>query len=190
MHPNHRFLIVTVLLATLMWLLPGRLGAVGLCDEDVIASQTLICKDADGEVKVTMEWHRRPGEMSLTIEYFGYLIQEGTVNFYMEVNGTRREFCTFVQRLPSHAQRIRFRSFHPTTADQGVPKLKHLPPGEVVDYLLFRNAAYYPQFGKTRVELKFFAHGRWDGDSNNGNANYVFEFESPVEEKAQDHFSS
>ncbi len=189
MHQNtcHPFPLM-ILLGALLWGLPACLGAVGLRDEDVLASRTLTCKDADGEVKVTMEWLRRPGEMALTIEYFGYLIQEGTVNFYLEVNGIRREFCTFQEQLPSRAQRIRFRSFHPTTVHKGVTKLKTLPPGEVVDYLLFRNAAYYPQFGKTHIELKFFAHGRWDGDSNHGNANYVFEFESPVEEKTQDHF--
>lgn len=180
--------ILIALAATILWLVPGRLGAVGLRDETVLAKQTQTIKDADGEVKVTMEWFQRPGEMALGIEYFGYLIQEGTVNFYLDLNGTRREFSTLRTTLPNRAQKIRFVSFHPSVNDGGVNKLKPLPPSDLVDYLLFQNAAYYPQFGKNRIELKFFAHGRWDGDGNHGNANYVFEFESPVAEKAQDHF--
>lgn len=151
-------------------------------DDEVIHSETKTTVDNDGIVKVTLQWLKRPGEMAIEINYFGYLIQEGTVNFYLSVNGVQREFMTLLHKEPLSFHKTRILSFHPTIIENGITKIKELANGEIVDKELFKNAAYYSHFGKTFIEVKFFAHGRWDGDGNNGNSNYVFEFESPIKE--------
>ncbi len=156
-------------------------------DEDPIAVEKKTITDLDGECTVTIEWLRRPGEFALTIDYFGYLTQEGRVNLYLEVNGARREFLTLTEELPNRHQRIRILSFHPMTGKKGPNSLKKLAPVEVVDHLLFQNAPYYPQFGTMQVQVKFFAHGRWDGDSNRNNENFVYEFQSPICAEPNDH---
>ncbi|HOT28141.1 MAG TPA: hypothetical protein PLU72_08115 [Candidatus Ozemobacteraceae bacterium] len=153
-------------------------------DEEPIGARAHTFVDADGEVSVTVEWLRRPGEFAVTIEYYGYLTQEGMVNCYLSINGISREFITMKEETPARRQRIRILSFHPTVG-RG---LRPLGPGEIVDYLLFRNAPYYPQFGKFEIELKFFANGRWDGDGNNSNDNYRAAFDCPLDTPAQDHF--
>lgn len=156
-------------------------------DEDPIAVQKKSIADMDGECTVTVEWLRRPGEFALNIDYFGYLTQEGMVNLYLEINGVRREFLTLTEELPNRHQRIRILSFHPMTGKKGPNGLKKLAPVEMVDYLLFQNAPYYPQFGTLQVQVKFFAHGRWDGDGNRGNENFVYEFQSPIQAEVKDH---
>ncbi|HNV69654.1 MAG TPA: hypothetical protein PKO06_08160, partial [Candidatus Ozemobacteraceae bacterium] len=88
-------------------------------DEDPVAVQRKTISDFDGECTVTVEWLRRPGEFALTIDYFGYLTQEGRVNLYLEVNGARREFLTLTEELPNRHQRIRILSFHPMTGKKG-----------------------------------------------------------------------
>ena len=147
-------------------------------------------KSGDSEVSVRYEWLNRPGEMAVTIDYYGYLIQEGMVNLYLEVNGEAREFVTLRQELPNRKQRIRLISYRPLKepGKVGSNALLDLGPHEVVDHLLFRNAPYYAEFGEVRVEMKFFAHGRWDGDLSNNNGNYVFSFKSPISGEAAFHF--
>ncbi len=153
-------------------------------DEEPIGTRAHTFVDADGDVTVTVEWLRRPGEFAVTIDYYGYLTQEGMVNCYLRINGTSREFITLKEETPARHQRIRILSFHPTI-DRG---LRPLAPDELVDYLLFRNAPYYPQFGRFEIEMKFFANGRWDGDGNNSNNNYKTAFDCPIDTPAQDHF--
>jgi len=195
LHSKRIFLVFTAVLAALA-LFSGKADAAmnGLRDvvlsedEEVIGQHSHRFVDNDGEVAVTMEWLRRPGEFSMTIDYYGYLTQEGHVNFYLEINGTRREFVTMSEELSDRHQRIRILSFHPSIERDGARGLKPLAPGEVVDYLLFRTAPYYPQFGKANIELKFFANDRWDGDGNNGNENYKITFPCPIKAPAQDHF--
>lgn len=153
-----------------------------LHEDSPIAKQSQSISDNDGKVTVTCEWLKRPGEMALTIDYYGYLIQEGMVNFYIEVNGEQREFLTMIKELPDRSQRVRLISFHPIRKkmEKGISALKKLEDHTLVDHLLFRNAPYYSALGKVRIELKFFAHGRWDGDSKKDNGNFVFEFTSPL----------
>ena len=139
-------------------------------------------EDTDGKVSVTLEWLTRPGEFALNIEYFGYLTQEGPVNLFLLVNGVKREFLTLKEEMPNRHQRIRLISFHPTTSKAGPNALVKLAKHEVVDYLLFKNAPYYSQFGEVKIEMKFFAHGRWDGDGNRGNENYRFSFKNPMKD--------
>lgn len=178
-----------VLLITLFVLLPSLTWAVNIVDEEPIARQTQTISDRDGDVTVELQWLRRPGEFALTITYYGYLTQEGPVNLYLSVNGVAREFVTLPVELPNRAQQIRILSFHPSRQRKNGPSaLRQLDKLETVDYQLFRNAPYYQQFGKPRLEMKFFAHGRWDGDGNRNNENYVFEFDNPVSDIAPDHF--
>lgn len=157
-------------------------------DLEPMGVQTHRFVDRDGEVKLTVEWLRRPGEFAVTIEYYGYLTQEGRVNCYLDLNGTRREFITLRESVSDRHQRIRILSFHPTVALGESRGLKKLTSDEVVDYLLFTNAPYYPQFGNVNIEMKFFSHGRWDGDGNNNNENYRISFPCPIKVQAEDHF--
>lgn len=157
-------------------------------DLEPIGVQTHRFVDQDGEVRLTVEWLRRPGEFAVTIDYFGYLTQEGRVNCYLDLNGTRREFITLRESVSDRHQRIRILSFHPTVTRGTTRGLKKLTSDEVVDYLLFTNAPYYPQFGTVNIEMKFFSHGRWDGDGNNENENYRISFPCPVRVQAEDHF--
>jgi hypothetical protein len=126
--------------------------------------------------------------MALTIQYNGYLPQEGMGNFYLDINGERREFFTMRQELKNRAQRTRILSFHPTIKDNNVNRLAQLPADTLVDSMLFRNAPYYKQFGNINVEIIFFCHGRWDGDANNNNQNYRFSFASKIADFSVDHF--
>ncbi len=159
------------------------------CDDlEPIGVQTHSFVDRDGEVKLTVEWLRRPGEFAVTIDYYGYLTQEGRVNCYLDLNGTRREFITLRENISDRHQRIRILSFHPTVSRGGSRGLKKLTSDELVDYLLFTNAPYYPQFGTVNIEMKFFSHGRWDGDDNNNNENYKISFPCPIKVQAEDHF--
>jgi hypothetical protein len=159
-------------------------------DTDSIGRASQTIRDTQGEVTVTLDWLRRPGEFALTIDYYGYLTQEGIVNAYLSVNGTQREFITMKEELSNRHQRIRILSFHPTAKVKGnANRLATIADSEVIDYLLFKNAPYYPQFGTVKIELKFFAHGRWDGDGNCNNENYCFKFVNPLKDTvALDHF--
>ncbi|MBP7634995.1 hypothetical protein KBA41_12570 [Candidatus Ozemobacteraceae bacterium] len=157
-------------------------------DLEPIGVQTHRFVDRDGEVKLTVEWLRRPGEFAVTIDYYGYLTQEGRVNCFLDLNGTRREFITLRESFADRHQRIRILSFHPTVTRGNARSLKKLTSDEVVDYLLFTNAPYYPQFGTVNIEMKFFSHGRWDGDGNNNNENYRISFPCPIKVQADDHF--
>lgn len=160
-----------------------------LCEDvEPIGVQTHTFTDRDGEVKLTVEWLRRPGEFAVTIDYYGYLTQEGRVNCYLDINGTKREFITLRENFSNRHQRIRILSFHPTVSSGVSRGLKKLMSDEVVDYLLFTNTPYYPQFGKVNIEMKFFSHGRWDGDGNNNNENYNISFPCPIKVQAEDHF--
>lgn len=174
-------LLVAVLIIT------GRAGAQ-MNDLDIVHSETREITDADGTVRVRLDWLQRPGEMAMTITYDGYLTQEGMVNFYLVVNGQTREFSTMKQELKNRAQKIRFLSFHPTIRENNINRLAQLPDNTVVDSLLFRNAPYYQQFGSLNVEVKFFIHSRWDGDSNNNNENFRFSFISPITDMPKFHF--
>ncbi len=177
-----------VVLFSILFAIEAAVCAAATRDEDVIASMTRTISDNNGDVTVTCEWLRRPGEMAITIDYHGYLSQEGMANAFLSVNGVQREFITLKQELPNRVQRIRLLSFNPTTQVKGVNRIRPLGPAEQVDYQLFRNTPYYKQFGSVQIELKFFANGRWDGDGNNGEGNYVFEFESPLDDMPKDHF--
>jgi len=157
-------------------------------DTDVAGRAQKTVIDQNGEVTVTFDWLARPGEFALTIEYFGYLTQEGMVNAYLSVNGIQREFITLKEELPNRHQRIKILSFHPMDTKKGGKGLKKISSNEMIDYMLFRNAPYYPQFGEVQIEIKFFANGRWDGDGNRNDANYVFNFKSPIKAEVQDHF--
>jgi len=157
-------------------------------DLEIVHSETKEIKDANGTIKLRMDWLNRPGEMALTVTYYGYLTQEGMVNFYIDVNGERREFVTMKQEMKNRAQRIRLLSFHPTVKDKKVNRLAKLPNDTVVDHLLFRNAPYYQQFGSCNVEIIFFVHGRWHGDSTKNNANFCVSFASPITDFPANHF--
>lgn len=188
-------LYITVILALI--LIPSGIVAASddvietdMLSEDLepIGVQTHRFVDRDGEVKLTVEWLRRPGEFAVTIDYYGYLTQEGRVNCYLDLNGTRREFITLRENVSDRHQQIRILSFHPTVTHGNTRGLKKLTSDEVVDYLLFTNAPYYPQFGTVNIEMKFFSHGRWDGDGNNNNENYKISFPCPIKVQAEDHF--
>ncbi|MDD3148960.1 MAG: hypothetical protein PHD82_16825 [Candidatus Riflebacteria bacterium] len=178
-------IFVLLLVATIF--IAGQAGAQ-MNDLDIIHSETKDITDADGTVSVRVDWLRRPGEMALTITYNGYLTQEGMANFFIEMNGQTRDFMTLKQEMKNRAQRLRILSFHPTRRVKGVNRLMELPENTVVDSLLFRNAPYYKQFGELNIAIKFFIHGRWDGDGNNNNENFLFSFVSPVTDMPQFHF--
>ncbi|MDD2998170.1 MAG: hypothetical protein EOM80_11105 [Erysipelotrichia bacterium] len=175
------FLLVAVLITT------GKAGAQ-MDDLNIVNTVIKEITDADGTVKLRIDWLKRPGEMLMTITYNGFLTQEGMVNFYIDVNGVTRDFMTMKQEIRNRAQRIKILSFHPVIRDNGVNRLAQLPEDTIVDSLLFRNAPYYKVFGPMKVEMKFFCHGRWDGDGNNNNENYCFTFASPITDFPQNHF--
>lgn len=179
--------ITFILLLTALLFVTVEAGAQ-MNDLDIINSETRDITDADGTVSVRVDWLQRPGEMAMTITYNGFLTQEGLANFYIEVNGEQREFMTMKQELKNRAQRIRIISFHPTCRIENINRLMELPENTIVDRLLFRNAPYYKQFGELNVALKFFIHGRWDGDSNNNNENFRFTFTSPLTDMPKFHF--
>lgn len=157
-------------------------------DTDILYSKTKVFEDSRGKITVRLDWLRRPGEMAITIDYFGYLIQEGMANFYLSVNGIQREFLTLKQELPNRTQRIKIISFHPTEKVDGVNRLQTLSDELMLDSLLFRNAPYYKQFGDVQIEIKFFCHSRWHGDANNNDANFNISFSSPIDGYKLDHF--
>ncbi len=183
---NTQFKIIVLVLITML-VLTVSAGAQ-MNDLDIIHSESKEIVDNDGSVSIRMDWLRRPGEMAMTITYNGYLTQEGMANFFLDINGQTREFLTMKQEMKNRAQKIRILSFHPTRKENGVNRLIELPEGTVVDSLLFRNAPYYKQFGDMNVSIKFFIHGRWDGDGNNNNENYLFSFTSPIKDMPQYHF--
>ncbi|HAE39884.1 MAG TPA: hypothetical protein DCG57_14840 [Candidatus Riflebacteria bacterium] len=157
-------------------------------DLEIVHSETKEIKDSNGTINVRMDWLNRPGEMALTVTYYGYLTQEGMVNFYININGVQREFVTLKQEMKNRAQRIRLLSFHPTVKHKKANKLAELPSDTVVDHMLFRNAPYYQQFGNCDVEIIFFANGRWHGDSSKDNANFRVSFVSPITDFPKSHF--
>lgn len=163
-------------------------GYAAMADVNIVYSQTASVVDAEGEVKVRVDWLERPGEMAITITYNGYLTQEGMANVYLSVNGEAREFLTMKKELKNRAQKLRIMSFHPTISEKGINKLSRIPDDTLIDSLLFRNAPYYQQFGELVIEAKFFCHGRWDGDGNNNDENYRFVFNSPIKGFSMDHF--
>lgn len=178
-------LFTTTFIILVCSLIPGY-GAMK--DMKIIESQTKTIKDADGEVTVRLDWLRRPGEMAITVFYNGFLTQEGLSNLYICVNGKQRNFLTMKKELKNRAQKLRIISFHPTEKKDGINRLARIPDDSIVDGLLFKNAPYYKQFGEIDIELKFFCHGRWDGDGNNNNENYHFKFASTVKGFVMDHF--
>jgi hypothetical protein len=157
-------------------------------DVEIVNSQTKVIKDNNGTVKVRLDWLTRPGELALTVDYNGYLTQEGMVNFYLSVNGENRNFVTMKKETRNRSQKTRFISFHPTKLIDGVNKLAPIPEDTTVDYFLFRNAPYYAELGEVKVEVKFFINGRWDGDGNKEEGNYVFSFKNQLKAEMQDHF--
>lgn len=163
-------------------------GYAAMADVNIVYSQTASVVDADGEVRVRVDWLERPGEMAITITYNGYLTQEGMANVYLSVNGEAREFLTMKKELKNRAQKLRIMSFHPTIIENGINRLSRIPDDTLIDSLLFRNAPYYQQFGELVIEAKFFCHGRWDGDGNNNDENYRFVFNSPIKGFSMDHF--
>ncbi len=177
--------IIWVILFTLLYI--NQVNA-RMSDLDIIHSETKTIQDHEGTVSLTVDWLKRPGELALTVEYFGYLTQEGMVNFYISVNGERREFITLRRETDNRAQKIKLLSFHPTKKIENVNRLMKLPEETLVDSLLFRNVPYYKQFGEMTVEIIFFCHSRWDGDGNKNNDNYRFKFQSPITDFAVDHF--
>ncbi len=178
---------IIVLLLVAVLFITGRAGAQ-MNDLDIIHSETKDITDADGTVSIRVDWLRRPGEMAMTITYNGFLTQEGMANFYIDLNGESRDFMTLKQEMKNRAQRLRILSFHPTRRVNGVNRLIELPENTIVDNLLFRNAPYYQQFGDMNIAVKFFIHGRWDGDSNNNNENFYFTFLSPITDMPKSHF--
>lgn len=180
--------LVGVVAVAMMMVMTDAAAFAAIEDEKVVARAAKTISDRDGDVKVTVEWLRRPGEFALTIDYHGYLTQEGMVNAWVKVNGIEREFVTMREELPGRVQRIRILSFHPTATIKGVNRMRPLVASETVDHMLFRNAPYYQQFGDVAIEMKFFAHGRWDGDGNRNDENYVFRFTSPITGGPADHF--
>jgi hypothetical protein len=175
--------IALLILTALVFININQVGAA-MKDTDVIFSEVRQFVDADGKVEVKLDWLRRPGEMALTVTYYGYLIQEGMVNFYINVNGETREFLTMKKELHNRAQQIKIISFHPTTNDNGVNRLTKLRKDTVVDSLLFKNAPYYSCFGDVNISFIFFANGRWDGDGTKNNENYNFIVKSKIEGEA------
>ena len=155
-------------------------------DTQTVSSSTQTVKKGLGYVSVTVKWLKRPGEMALVINYYGFLTQEGMVNFYIDVNGEQRNFVTFIKEHENRSQSITILSFHPVQLKDGINRLMRIPDNIMVDALLFRNAPYYAQFGDLNIELKFFCHGRWDGDENGGN--YQFSFQSPIDGHNMYHF--
>jgi hypothetical protein len=157
-------------------------------DLEVISSQIKTISDDNGTVTAKLDWLSRPGELCLSLDYNGFLTQEGMVNFYLVVNGETREFMTMKKEKRNRSQGIRLISFHPTKVTKGINKLAQIPDDTVVDYLLFKNAPYYSFYGEIVIEVKFFIHGRWDGDGNHNDGNFVFKFSNPIKVKPEDHF--
>ncbi|MGM0598269.1 MAG: hypothetical protein ACQETH_00510 [Candidatus Rifleibacteriota bacterium] len=178
-------IFATSIIALICSLIPGY-GAMK--DMEIIETQSQTIKDDDGEVTVRLDWLNRPGEMAITVFYNGYLTQEGLTNLYICVNGENRDFVTMKKELKNRAQKLRIISFHPTVKKDGVNRLAKIPNDSIVDGLLFKNAPYYKQFGDVDIELKFFCHGRWDGDGNKNNENYHFKFSSSIKGFVTDHF--
>jgi len=183
---NSYYKIMLLLLFTVLFT-AAQAGAQ-MHDLEIVHTETKEIKDGNATISLRMDWFNRPGEMALTVTYYGYLTQEGMVNFYINVNGEQREFVTMKQEMKNRAQRVRMISFHPTVKHKKVNKLAEIPSDTVVDHLLFRNAPYYKQFGSCNVEFIFFAHGRWHGDSSNNNENFRVSFESPLTDFPKDHF--
>lgn len=177
---NFKQKILIILAGTLIFMV--NLASAQIADLEIIHSETQEIIDPEGSVKLRVDWLKSPGEMALTIQYNGYLTQEGMVNCYLRVNGETREFVTLRQELKNRAQRLRILSFHPTIREKKVNRLAELPDDTLVDSLLFRNASYYQQFGPLNIEIIFFCHSRWDGDTNNNNENYRFSFASPIKD--------
>ena len=148
--------------------------------------RTALSRQADlpaykgGSVQVRLDWLERPGDFALTIIYWGQLTQAGPVNLWMNLNGVNREMIA-LNEMPDRRQRLTIYSSQPTTTDEeGKTRIRPLEAWERVDPDLFRNAAYYPQFGQNRLEFKFFVNGRWDGDPERDNGNYFCTFQPPV----------
>lgn len=177
-----------VILIGILFVCSNLPGYATMADLNIVHSEVKTITDSDGEVRVRVDWFARPGEMALTVTYNGFLTQEGMVNMFLTVNGETREFVTMKSELKNRAQKIRLISFHPVVNEKGINKLAAIPQDTLVDSLLFRNAPYYSQFGDMDVEIKFFIHGRWDGDGNNNNENYRFSFKSRLSDFAMDHF--
>jgi hypothetical protein len=183
---NQLFKITTMMI--FLGLISIEMGFAAMADLNIVQTQFQSVKDADGEVKVRVDWFARPGELAITVNYNGYLTQEGMVNMYISVNGEQREFVTMKKELKNRAQKIRIISFHPVVRENGINKLARIPDDSIVDGLLFKNAPYYKQFGDLNIEIKFFCHSRWDGDGNNNNENYQFCFSSEIDGTAKFHF--
>jgi hypothetical protein len=183
---NSFYKIILMLLVSVLFSI-GQAGAQ-MHDLEIVHTETKEIKDRNGTINVRLDWLNRPGEMALTVTYYGYLTQEGMVNFYININGEQREFVTMKQEMKNRAQRIRMISFHPTVKHKKANKLADIPSDTVVDHLLFRNAPYYKQFGDCNIEIIFFAHGRWHGDSSNNNENFRVSFASPITDFPKNHF--
>ncbi len=183
---NQKNLIALITVIALLILI--KPGSAAMAELNIVHSETKKIVDADGEVTVRVDWFESPGEMAITIVYYGFLTQEGMANVYLNVNGESRDFLTMKKELKNRAQKLRIISYHPTVKVKGINRLSQIPDDTVVDSLLFRNAPYYEQFGELVIEAKFFCHGKWDGDTNNNNENFRFVFNSPIKGFAMDHF--
>lgn len=168
---------------------PSLIAESGVNPEAPIRSLSQSRNSKSEEVTVTVGFLNRPGEFSLEIRYYGVLLQEGAVNCFLDVNGTSREFVCLAQEQEDGSRRVKILSFHPVVRgeDQGPNRLRAIQVGELVDYLLFRTAPYYPQLGKVKVTVRFFSNGRYGNDGNKIGGAYHFEFESPVSEAPLDH---
>jgi len=184
MNKGMQRLMVVMGLMIVMWGGSGMSTAfgAGANPERVAFRQAARLVPLDGDVEVTLDWLERPGEFALTIRYWGPLTQEGPVNVYLDLNGVRRTMVTLTE-LPNRHQMVKILSFQPTRVDaDGRTALRPLAPGEIVDPELFRNAAWYPQFGANCLEFKFYVNGRWEGDpkSQAHNGNWRVTFNPPV----------
>jgi hypothetical protein len=177
-----------ILVILSLFVLVFTLSGAAMEDLKIVQTQIKTISDDQGDVRVRVDWFARPGEMAITITYNGYLTQEGMVNMYLEVNGEERQFMTMKKEMKNRSQKLRIISFHPVQRIDGVNRLARIPDDSLVDSLLFRNAPYYEQFGDLHIELKFFCHGRWDGDGNNDDENYRFDFSSEIKGFAMNHF--
>ncbi|NLM17167.1 MAG: hypothetical protein GX221_05555 [Candidatus Riflebacteria bacterium] len=145
----------------------------------VIASETKSIVDNEGTVTLRLEYIE-PREMILSVMYYGYLNNEGPVNFYIDFNGQRREFMTMKTFFEDRRQLLKIISFNPLKIGKnGVPVPIDLPDSVQLDHLLFNNAYFANESGINKIEIKFFANSKWDGDGNRDNANYEFYFACP-----------
>jgi len=170
---------VQALFLMMFWLTATGIGSaealMPLMPAKPVASQTVAFQAAGRDIAAVFSRLERPGEFALTITYWGPLTQEGPVNLWISLNGETREFIT-LHELANRHQTITLLSFHPIDPKADGPARLPLAPWERVDPGFFRNACYEPELGENHLEFIFFAHGRWDGNPEQHNANYTCSF--------------